>query len=285
MGCLFADALARSGCKSTLIMRAGTKQKALPVIVERDNVRYEQQLDIVSPDGKERISHLLVTTKAYDVREAVASVAHRVTKDSVVLLMANGMGFAEQVGGDWPHLNIYCGSTTEGAYSIERQHICHAGRGETRIGRAGQKEPPPWFIHWEHAIDGCVWDENIETALWSKLAVNCIINPLTALHGCPNGELAKQSNLAAQVAALCAEVARISRAEGFIEVATALPHTVAGVIAGTADNQSSMLQDVQRGRQTEIDYINGYLLQVAERHGIDAPHNRTLLERIKNRAH
>ena len=168
MGCLFADALARSGCKSTLIMRAGTKQKALPVIVERDNVRYEQQLDIVSPDGKERISHLLVTTKAYDVREAVASVVHRVTKDSVVLLMANGMGFAEQVGGDWPHLNIYCGSTTEGAYSIERQHIFHAGRGETRIGRAGQKEPPPWFIHWEHAIDGCVWDENIETALWSK---------------------------------------------------------------------------------------------------------------------
>ena len=284
MGCLFADALTRSGSKPTLVMRAGTKEKALPVIVEHGDVRYEQQLGILTPDDKERISHLLVTTKAYDVREAVASVAHLVTEDSVVLLMANGMGFAEQVAGDWPHLNIYCGTTTNGAYRVDRLHIRQAGWGETRIGRKGHKEPPPWFDHWERAIDGCAWDENIETALWSKLTVNCIINPLTALHGCPNGELARQRSLAAQVAALCAEVAYISQAEGFVEVAKALPHTVAGVIAGTADNQSSMLQDVRRGQQTEIDYITGYLLQVAERHGIDAPLNRSLLEIIKNRA-
>ena len=97
IGCLFADALTRSGSKSTLVMRSGTKQKALPVIVERDNVRYEQQLDVVTPKDKERISHLLVTTKAYDVRKAVASVAHLVTEDSVVLL---GWG-SSQVGHLW----------------------------------------------------------------------------------------------------------------------------------------------------------------------------------------
>jgi 2-dehydropantoate 2-reductase len=283
IGCLFADALHSSGGKSTLIMRAGTRQKSISIVVEQGGARREQQLDVVTPEHREVISHLLVTTKAYDVRDAVASVAHLVTEDGVVLLLANGMGFTELVREDWPHLNIYCGTTTQGAYRVDKQHIRHAGRGETRIGRTGQKEPPPWFGHWARAINPSLWDRNIETALWSKLAVNCIINPLTAVHGCLNGELDGRSDLAAQVATLCDEVAHISRAEGFADIAAALPHTVAGVIAGTAANRSSMLQDVQGGCRTEIDYITGYLLQVADRHGIDAPHNRALLESIKNR--
>jgi 2-dehydropantoate 2-reductase len=57
---------------------------------------------------------------------------------------------------------------------------------------------------------------------------------------------------------------------------------VADVIQGTAGNRSSMLQDVTLGRRTEIDYITGYLLHVAEQLGIDAPHNRALLETIKS---
>jgi 2-dehydropantoate 2-reductase len=60
---------------------------------------------------------------------------------------------------------------------------------------------------------------------------------------------------------------------------------VAGVIAGTANNRSSMLQDVMNARQTEIDYITGFLLQEAARLGIDAPLNRALLEKIKTRDH
>ena len=90
-------------------------------------------------------------------------------------------------------------------------------------------------------------------------------------------------DLAAEVAPLCEEVARICRAEGFAGVAAALPDTVAGVIAATAANRSSMLQDMEAGRPTEIDYINGYLLQVADRHGIEAPRNRELVEDVRRR--
>ncbi len=84
------------------------------------------------------ISHLLVTTKAYDVRAAVAGIAHLLAHDGVLLLLVNGMGLAEQLGKDWPQLDIYCGTSTEGAYTLAPQHIRHAGRGETRIGRQGQ---------------------------------------------------------------------------------------------------------------------------------------------------
>jgi 2-dehydropantoate 2-reductase len=285
MGCLYAHALRRSGCQTTLVMRRGTPHKFLSLVVERGTARSVQQLRAITPDDTEVISHLLVTTKAYDVRSAVAGVAHLLAPDGVVLLLINGMGLAEQLRADWPQLNIYCGTSTEGAYTVAPQHIHHAGRGTTRIGRQGQEEPAPWFGQWASAITPCLWDKHIATALWSKLAVNCIINPLTAAHGCANGELAQRRELAVEVAALCDEVARISYAAGFIDVADTLQQNVAGVIAGTAGNRSSMLQDVERGRRTEIDYITGYLLQVADQQGIDAPHNRALLETIKSGAY
>jgi 2-dehydropantoate 2-reductase len=285
IGCLFAHALQRSGCPTTLILRDGTSPQHVPVVVQSDNLRSEIQLPAITAQDKASISHLLVTTKAFDVRAAVRSVIHLLREDCVVLLLVNGMGLAEQLAEDWPTLNIYCGTTTDGAYTLAARHVQHAGRGGTRIGRQGEQRPPAWFDTWAHALDRCVWDADIARALWSKLAVNCIINPLTALHGCRNGELAQRTGLAIEVAALCDEVATISIAAGFADVARNLANTVAAVIAGTADNRSSMLQDVQQGRPTEIDYITGYLLQVAARHGIAAPHNQALLERIKSHAY
>jgi 2-dehydropantoate 2-reductase len=281
IGCLFADALEAGGCKTTLVMRTGARDGPRPVVVERGGARSERRLDAVTPETGDAITHLLVTTKAYDVRAAVAGIAHRITGDGVVVLLANGMGFCEQVQADCPGLDIFCGTTTEGAYRVGPQHIRHAGRGETRIGRAGAREQASWFDHFHRSLDNCVWDPQIDRALWLKLAVNSVVNPLTALHGCPNGALATRPDLAAQVAPLCEEVALICGAGGFAEVAEALPATVADVIAATADNRSSMLQDREAGRPTEIDYINGYLLQVADRHGIAAPRNRELVEEIR----
>jgi 2-dehydropantoate 2-reductase len=285
MGCLYAHALQRRGCQVTLVLRAGAPAGKLPVVVEYAGTRSELHIDAITPQSGAQISHLLVTTKAYDVRAAVASVAHLLREDCAIVLLVNGLGLAEQLARDLPQPGIYCGTTTEGAYTVSTRHIVHAGRGETRIGRQGQREPPPWFGHWARALEPCVWDADIETALWAKLAVNCVINPLTAVHGCRNGELAQRPELAEHVAALCDEVAAISRAAGFGTVAASLHACVAGVIAGTANNRSSMLQDVISARQTEIDYITGFLLQEAARLGIDAPLNRALLEKIKTRDH
>ena len=182
-------------------------QKSLPLVVEQRRYAQQQQVRVITPDDPEVISHLLVTTKAYDVRAAVAGIAHLLAPDSVVLLLVNGMGLAEQLGEDWPQLDIFCGTSTEGAYTIAPQHIRHAGRGETRIGRQGQQQPPAWFGQWGGAIKPCIWDANIATALWSKLAVNCIINPADRHTGCANGVLAQRRELAAEVATLCDEVA------------------------------------------------------------------------------
>jgi 2-dehydropantoate 2-reductase len=284
IGCLFAHGLRRSGSETTLVMRRDTAARSLPVVIERGAQRCEQHLPVITPDDRSMISHLLITTKAYDVHAAVAGIARLLCDNCVVILLVNGLGLAEKLHENYPHLDIFCGTTTEGAYPLSPQHILHAGRGETRIGRAGLATPPAWFESFSLATDACVWDANIDSALWSKLAVNCVINPLTAVNSCRNGELARRTDLSMQVETLCAEVADISRAAGFATIAEQLLPTVNAVIAGTADNRSSMLQDVEGGRPTEIDYITGYLLRVAEQHGIGAPHNQALLKRIRTHA-
>jgi 2-dehydropantoate 2-reductase len=274
-----------SGSPTSLVFRTGSNTTSAAVTVERDGVSNQQQLTVVSPRSCDPISHLLITTKAFDVRAAVAGIAHLLNESSVVVLLVNGMGLAEQLLAAYPHLDIYCGTTTEGAYRIAPQHICHAGRGETRIGRQGQHTAPGWFATWTNAIAPCHWDSDINSALWSKLAVNCIINPLTAVHRCPNGELAQREPLVEQVAQLCDEVSLICDTAGHPALAAALAQNVARVINQTAGNRSSMLQDVEQGRPTEIDYINGFLLQVARQLGIDAPLNSALVRRVKNRDH
>lgn len=281
IGCLYARALHAAGCPTTMLLRSGeTGQQTL--VVERDESRDELPLAVASEVSCGKISHLLVTTKAYDVCSAVTSVAHHLAADSTVLVLVNGMGLAAQIQQDLPSLDIFSGTTTEGAYRIAPLHIRHAGRGETRIGRQGQEQPAPWFTSWSRALDSCCWDSDINAALWEKMAVNCAINPLTAVHECLNGELAQRPDLARQVTALCAEITQISYAAGFTRTAQTLQQTVNKVITGTASNRSSMLQDVSAGRRTEIDYITGYLLQVARDHGIVAPHNADLFARVKD---
>jgi 2-dehydropantoate 2-reductase len=146
-------------------------------------------------------------------------------------------------------------------------------------------EPPPWFGQWSRSVPRCLWDTDINTALWTKLAVNCVINPLTAVYGCRNGALAERPELAVRVTQLCREVAQVSYAAGFTDTAQTIDNMVARVIQATAANRSSMLQDVQAGRPTEIDYITGYLLKVAAEHGVPAAHNRQIMQEVKCLAH
>jgi 2-dehydropantoate 2-reductase len=73
---------------------------------------------------------------------------------------------------------------------------------------------------------------------------------------------------------------QVSAAAGFGAVTADLPQQVATVIRATADNRSSMLQDVLAGRGTEIEYLTGHLLQLAARHGLAAPQNESLYRSI-----
>ncbi len=114
---------------------------------------------------------------------------------------------------------------------------------------------------------------DVQSLLWGKAVANAAINPLTALWRVPNGELLATPERRELLAALAREGAAVARGRGI-----ALPFEdpvehVASVCEATAGNRSSMLQDAERGRPTEVDSINGVIVAEGKRLGIPTPVN------------
>lgn len=286
IGSVMATALQRAGHSVTLLMRDDTlpESGSVTLTLTKDSQTHSVLFEATSPAQLQAcgatIEHLLVTTKSYDVVGAVNAVAQSLGANSHVLLLTNGMGLIERLRTAHPALTFFTGTTTEGAYRKQSLHTVHAGSGQTRIGGGTSHLAPSWFTHWQGAVANSSWDASIEDALWEKLAINCVINPLTALHDCPNGALAESQSLREQVKQLADEVCQVSYAAGFTKTAQTLHSTLATVIQGTAKNRSSMLQDVANGRRTEIEDITGYLLCQARRYGIPAPRNEQLMKSV-----
>ncbi|MFT6956324.1 MAG: 2-dehydropantoate 2-reductase [Halieaceae bacterium] len=278
IGSLFASFLQGMRCDISLIGRG--EKVADTRIIQRAEVLTEHCFDSSCAADTDFIEHLLVTTKAYDVASAVGALQHRISRATQIVVLANGMGFMDELKQLGLSADYYFGTTTHGAHFNDSGILVHAGAGATTLGQKNALTPN-WFNHWQTAIPQCHWDTHIEQALWLKLAINCAINPLTALNQCPNGELHERLELRSQVAALCDEIMEISSSIGFSTVVKGLHQKVTQVIQQTANNRSSMLQDINNRKRTEIDYLSGYMERIARDNGINAIKNRDMLEQVK----
>lgn len=131
-----------------------------------------------------------------------------------------------------------------------------------------------------NALPDVAWHDNIKPSLWNKLAVNCVINPLTALYDCTNGDLLAYAD---QIEQISQEVAQVMAIEGVEIHRESLLSFVYQVIESTSANHSSMLQDIRNQRHTEIDYITGYVLRRGRKFGLMLPVNTRLFEQIKRK--
>lgn len=279
IGRLFACKLSRMGLEPVLVVRRGPAGH-VEQLLRREQAETQFRLATIGATalGSAAIEGLLVTTKANDAVTAVDSVAGALAPGAPVILLHNGMGVHEQLSESRPDLNLLAGTTTEGAY-LEGSLLVHAGIGATVIGQQGEPQPD-WFAGFADSDEHFSWTSDIDAALWKKLLVNCAINPLTAIHRCPNGQLLEDPALRRALEEVCAELAAVSAARGNDAAASHVSDWVAQVIRQTAPNQSSMLQDVMNRRATEIDYITGFLLREAQRLGVPCPHNESLLRQL-----
>lgn len=122
--------------------------------------------------------------------------------------------------------------------------------------------------------------EDVTPHLWLKLAANCAINPLSALLHVANGKLLDSPGARELMGAVAREVAEVARAKGIDLGQDAVVATLE-VAQRTADNRSSMLQDVESGRPTEIEFMNGAVVREGHTLGVPTPVNALLLERVR----
>lgn len=287
IGGVFASLLTLNGQSTRLLLRDQHQSTLHPGIDFTSLEGQVQLLDIerafVSKPGE--IRRLLVMTKASQVVEALTALTGKLDAGVPIVLLHNGMGIAEQVVAMFPRNPVIAGVTSHGAMKCGHFVFRHTGKGETWLGPVNEaaRAHAALAADLAAALGQAGWDEQVVVRQWQKLAVNCAINPLTALHKLKNGELAGP-RFADAIQQICVEVADVMCAEGMVTTADELQRRVMTVVTLTADNYSSMYQDMESGRETEIEAITGFLLAKAARHGIAVPVNQGLYQAIKEKS-
>lgn len=220
----------------------------------------------------------LVTVKSYDT-QAAAQALGSANIDAVCSLQ-NGLG-NEEILADTLSIPILGGSVTYGADLIEPGVVEMTGAGSITVGpfRDGGEQFSSSLIDAFHAADiEASATEDIETTLWRKVAINAAINPVAALARCRNGALV-EGPLADVADAAAREAAAVARENGVAMDDDAITDDVQEVAEATAANRCSMLQDVLSGGRTEINAINGAIVDRSD--GVDVPVNETLTSLVR----
>ncbi|MDW6001666.1 2-dehydropantoate 2-reductase [Vibrio mangrovi] len=276
IGSLWAVKLQQDGHRVSVIARQTKSPYQVQFGEQPCSFRNHQIEDIRNADL------ILITVKAWQISSALSPLIHLIHPDTMLVLMHNGMGSLTSIGTLLQTHPVILATTTHGAFKPSPSRLIHTGQGETFIGAANEKGCQCQFLTdvLHHALPEVYWHHQIEHALWRKLAVNCVINPLTALHQCANGDLATPE-FQGIISALITEITAVMIAENIPVSLEELTDHIHQVITATAKNHSSMHQDVFHQRKTEIDFITGHLIRTAGRHGIPVPENEALYQQIK----
>lgn len=286
LGGVFASLLTQSGQPTRVLLRDRHRSTLHPRIDFTSLEGHTQLIAIergfISQPGQ--ITRLLVVTKAGQVVSALTPLVGKLAAGVPIVLLHNGMGIAEQVAQLFPHNPVIAGVTSHGAMQGGHFVFRHTGKGETWLGPVNEaaKAYAALADDLGAALGQAGWDEQILARQWQKLAINCAINPLTALYKLKNGELAGP-RFADVLQQICVEVADVMQAEGQPTSSDELLRRAMTVVELTADNYSSMYQDMDQGRETEIEAITGFLLACAAKHGIAVPVNQGLYQAIKEK--
>jgi 2-dehydropantoate 2-reductase len=217
---------------------------------------------------------VLVLVKAWQTSEVARHLDRLLKPDGLALTLQNGLGNQEALG---PRAGL--GVTYQGATLLGPAHVQPGGEGATWI--AG----PEWVVElFQRAGMPAQRADAVqmEGLLWGKLAVNCAINPLTAILRVPNGELLKRPDARVLMEGAAGECAAVARGKGVVLPFSDAAGQARAVARRTAGNRSSMLQDVLRGAPTECEAINGAVIRWGKHLDVPTPVNETLYHLVRS---
>lgn len=287
MGSLFGGKLADSGVPVTLVdvweeHVAALQENGLELETPVGNHKRIEVEATTDPETVDDVDLVVVFVKSIHTAEAIED-AESLLENADVLTLQNGLGnpetIAEYVEEPW----IIAGTTAHGSTLLGPGRIRHAGHGSTTIGR--------YFVDNDDRIRtiadrlsdaGLPTDVSgkIHEEIWEKVLVNVGINAATALSRVRNGRLAAEASGRRLVEAAVGEATAVARAEGY-SIREDIADHVLSIAEQTAENRSSMRQDIEAGRKTEIETLNGEVVRRAEQLGIEVPVNRTLADLVR----
>lgn len=288
MGKLFGARLARAAVPVTLI----DADRGVVETIQRHGVTLTED-DVTSripvaashaDQASGSLDAVLLFTKTYHATAAIASVRHLLSPGTCVLSLQNGLGNGERILAAAPDTCVAIGSTTWPADATGPASVRTHGFGEVRFWSLDGKDHPVL-----HELDALLsqaglasrLDPNVKTAIWEKVIFNCAMNPVAALTNSTVGQVAACADGPALAQAIMAEGFAVARAAGLPVDEERVRATVTKAYREHTHHRPSMANDLAHQRRTEIDAINGALVDVARAHGIAVPVNETLTRLLR----
>lgn len=287
MGSLFGAMLAEAGENVTLLDIRKDHVDAINanglIIEDGDRYRMVRVKATIDPNRIGIVDLSIVFVKSTHTADVVRTAAELSGNEGWVLTLQNGLGNIETLSERIDPSRIIAGTTSHGATLLAPGTIRHAGVGETAIGpwqQSGMLGAKTTAERFNRAGIVTRTVADVESILWSKLFINVGINAITALTGISNGQLQDLGQTQQISREAVDEAVAVARAIG-ITIQEDPVEKMFQAAKATGLNRSSMGQDVDQRRLTEIHAINGFIVRMAQKVGVSIPVNRTLTSLIE----
>ena len=283
MGCLYGAGIFRAGCDVTLIHANEARLNAINA--HGLSVLHNGAEEILRIDARraenctEPADYLIVFTKSISSETALKSVKHLIAPQTTLVSFQNGLGNDEILGRYADPDHVIIGTTNLACDMIEDRSIHWIGSGVTNMmtasGRVTQSAQILADVLKEGGLNPVLTDQ-VFKAIWEKVAFNAAGNSLTAITLLPFGRMGETSEGKELAHEIVREVIGVANAKGIPADLDHVLETIDRLMVAHFDHYSSMLQDVLKGRLTEVEFINGAVVREAAKLGMRVPVTETL---------
>ncbi|MGF1703380.1 2-dehydropantoate 2-reductase [Photobacterium makurazakiensis] len=288
MGCYFGGILLQAGHQLTFIDVDQYTIEAINhqgLILETDAGQCTVLATAALAKNVQKPADLVVLfTKTLHTEAAMASIHHLLTPNTVILSLQNGLGNAEKIAKYHDKSRIAIGTTLVPADLQAPGHVVSHGPSSSRLMDVNTQSPD-----WVDALVTLLnkaglnteRDLDIHSVVWSKVAFNAALNAISAVAGATPGQIGSIDYSVELARNIVHETCLVGQATGIVLDEAYIWKTVEMAMQSHPNHKPSMMQDIEHGRETEIEAINGAIVASGEQLGVATPVNQTLYQLVK----
>lgn len=281
VGCYYGGMLARAGHRVTLIGRAQHVAAFRQSGLHFEGLKFDERIPVeasTQPDAVRGAQLVLFCVKSTDTETAAAQIAPHLDPEALVVNLQNGVDNTERIQAQVKNpvipAAVYVATEMKGP-----GHLKHHGRGDLVIGGLDGSISSATLealkAQFEKAAIPTQISDNVAGELWAKLVVNCAYNALSAITQLPYGRMIEGPGIREVMRDVIEETLAVAKASGVRMAPDTLARTYR-IAEAMPTQYSSTAQDLARGKPTEIDHLNGFVVRKGEALGIPTPANRAL---------
>jgi len=289
VGCYFGGMLARAGHEVTFIARPERVEALNALGLEMDCKAFHETIQVKASSHLSVLKDadlVLLSVKSLDTARTLAEVKSILPSKAVILSLQNGVANID-IASKIITNPVYAAVVYVAAGMITQSTIKHHGRGELLVGSLGATSPTDDGNLEEicKLFEGvgvpCSITSKIKRDMWLKFLVNCSFNAISGIGQISYGEMVKSPGIVKLIEEITKEFLAIAALED-VNISMSEALAVNDSIATTMVTQvSSTAQDLAKGKMTEIDFLNGYIVELGKRYGVPTPYNQSVFALVK----